>query len=116
MQFTSPIVVTLRSNPGLGEGIAMGGETYMDILKNDDGTIARNADGGPSMVKRRDVFVYWPSDPSEIFVHQLGDLVPVEVIAVRTLDEMKKEVIDEIMELLDEDEDEDEGEDPGIVA
>jgi len=114
MQFTSPVIVRLKGNPALGEGIMVGGETYLDIAKDESGEIQRGADGGPIMVKKRDCFVFWPADPSEIFVHQLSELEPVEVVACRTLEEMKQEVkdevIDEVLEILEAEDNEAQGE------
>lgn len=109
MHLVSPIIVTLRSSPELGEGIVVGGETYLDIAKDEKGQIVRDENGGPMMVKKRDMFVYWPKDPSEIFIHQLADLVPIEVVAVRTLDEMKQEVIQDVLDELEADDEDEEG-------
>lgn len=125
MQLTSPVIVKLKSNPALGEGIWFGGETYMDIAKNDDGTIKRDANEQPVLEKRRDCYVYWPSDRSQVWTHQLHELEPQEVVAARTLDEMKREVIEEVGANLEDDvaaivqdilsEDEDEGAGEGQV-
>lgn len=109
MNFTSPVVVKLKANPNIGEGILFGGETYMDIAKEADGTIKRDANGQPMLEKRRDCFVFWPGDKSEIFTHQMHELEPVEVIAARTLEEMKEEVFNDVMDAL-EAEDAEEGE------
>ena len=102
MQLTSPVIVKLKGNPDLGEGIWVGGETYMDIAKNEDGTIKRDGQDQPVLEKRRDCFVYWPADRSQMFVHQLSDLEPQEVVAARTLDEMKREVTEDVMSALEE--------------
>jgi len=115
MQFVSPVIVRLKGNPQVGEGIVVGGDTYLDIAKEEDGiTISRDANGAPMMVKKRDVFVVWPSDQSEIFVHQMNELEPVEVVAVRTLDDMKKEVVEEVLDILESEDDEDEQGEPEV--
>lgn len=122
MNLTSPIIVKLKSNPDLGEGIWVGTETYMDVAKNEDGSIKRDANEQPVLEKRRDCYVYWPADRSQMFVHQLHELEPQEVVAARTLDEMKREVTEDVManletevaeivnDILSEDEDEGTGE------
>lgn len=101
---TSPVIVRLRAKPELGEGILVGLETQIVPLTNAAGEVERD-EAGPIMVKRREATVCWVNDRSHFFTCDLTELEWVEVVAVRTLDEMKQEVVEEVMDLLEEAED-----------
>ena len=100
---TSPVIVKLIGKPEMGEGIMINVETSLEPLKDDSDQIIRDANGQVTLVKKREALVCWLDDRSQIFVHDLADLEWVEVVAVRTLDEMKEEVKEEVFnDIMDE--------------
>lgn len=103
LNIVSPVIVKLKANPDLGLGVIIGGTIYHDFEKDEAGVIVRDANG-PVMVKKRDIVVVWEKDKSEFFIHQLSELEPVEVVAVRSLEEMKLEVIGECLAQIDSEE------------
>lgn len=103
LNIVSPVIVKLKANPNLGLGVIVGGAIYHDFEKDEAGAIVRDANG-PVMVKKRDMVVVWEKDKSDFFIHQLSELEPVEVVAVRSLEEMKLEVIGECLAQIDSEE------------
>lgn len=87
----------------MGEGIMVALETIIEPSKDENGAIIRDAQGGVTMIKRREATVCWMEDRSHIFVHDLTDLEWVEVVAIRSLEEMKQEVIDDVLDVLEND-------------
>lgn len=99
---TSPVIVKLKGKSEIGEGILISVETIIEPAKDEKDQIIRDSNGNLTMVKRRECLVCWQEDKSQIYPHDLEELEWVEVVAVRTLDEMKEEVVNEVMDILDE--------------
>ena len=112
---TSPVIVTLKGKPEMGEGILINVKTLIEPATDDTGQVIRDAQGGLTMTKRREGLVCWLDDRSQIFAHPLEDLEWVEVVAVRTYDEMKEEVTEAVLDALEEGGDDmSEGDEPEV--
>lgn len=112
---TSPVIVTLKGKPEMGEGILINVETLIEPATDETGQVVRDAQGGLTMTKRREGLVCWLDDRSQIFSHPLEELEWVEVVAVRTYEEMKDEVTEAVLDALEEaDEDAGEGDEPEV--
>lgn len=112
MGLVAPVIVLLKGQPDAGQGILL---TLTETLlpeKDEEGNLKRDAKGDLVMSLKATGYVAWAGNKEKLFKHDIEDLEWVEVVAVRTYEEMKEEVINDVLDVLNEDDDEESEDEP----